>query len=141
MGCDIHLHIEIKIDGVWHHYAHPSVRRDYQLFAKMGGVRNYDNEIEPIGELRGLPTDVSLITKRDYERWSVNGHSHGWLSSAELVVLEDWNHARDSRMENDLEYSILSCYLFGNSFAGFHKYPKERITWLEDVRFVFWFDN
>ena len=40
MGCDIHLHAEIKVNGKWEHYAHPHIRRDYRLFAKMASVRN-----------------------------------------------------------------------------------------------------
>lgn len=27
MGCDIHLHIEVKINGAWEHYATPRVDR------------------------------------------------------------------------------------------------------------------
>lgn len=38
MGCDIHLHAEVKIKNAWHHYAHPSVPRSYPLFSIMAGV-------------------------------------------------------------------------------------------------------
>ncbi len=37
MGCDIHLHTEVKIANVWHRYGCPSVDRNYRVFAKMAG--------------------------------------------------------------------------------------------------------
>lgn len=62
MGCDIHLHTEVKINGVWHHMGAPSVPRNYRLFAKMAGVRGIET---PIAEPRGLPGDATLLTRRD----------------------------------------------------------------------------
>lgn len=40
MGCDIHLHSEVMVDGVWHHHAKGQVERNYRLFAKMANVLN-----------------------------------------------------------------------------------------------------
>jgi hypothetical protein len=145
MGCDIHLHIEIKISGEWHHYSAPAVRRDYELFEKMAGVRG--ERQNAIAFPRGLPNDATFLTTFDARHWNSDGHSHSWLSSEELILLEDWSEARNPKMnmDLDLECGILHCYLFGNSFAGLHKYPNDnrrlREMGLEDVRFVFWFDN
>ena len=40
MSCDIHLHVEVKVNGKWLHYdkvgMHPFF---YEMFAKMAGVR------------------------------------------------------------------------------------------------------
>lgn len=59
MGCDIHLHQEVKIGGEWHHYREQSVSRNYALFAKMAGVRNYGLTVTPIDEPRGIPDDAT----------------------------------------------------------------------------------
>lgn len=143
MGCDIHLHVEIKVEGAWQHYQAPGISRDYRLFAKMAGVRNYENEIVPISEPKGLPKDLTLVTAKDAEEWGVDGHSHSWLDKHEIARLAEWCHERVEmdHMRRDLEYGVLHSYLFGNSYAGPSKWPEEQPAWLEDVRFVFWFDN
>lgn len=152
MGCDMHLHVEVKLDGRWEHYAAPGVERSYALFALMADVRNDRvGSLVPISPPKGLPDDITAMTRFDAERWGEDGHSHSWLSADELVVLDErWNAFLEEQhmdgFKHDLEHSMLHrCYLFGNSFAGFRKYPedftrppKNRIT---DVRFVFWFDN
>jgi hypothetical protein len=141
MGCDIHLHIEVKIGGEWHHYGAPSIRRDYALFEKMAGVRGEVSEA--IAPPKGLPTDCTFLTKflSDYE--GGDGHSHSYLTAPEIVLLADWLNsiATDSARGHDLEMDILHTFLFGNSFDGFVRYPEDNPKGLEDVRFVFWFDN
>lgn len=52
MGCDIHLHIEIKMNGLWRHYSMPHIERDYCLFGVMAGVRgNKDDMIVAPSEI------------------------------------------------------------------------------------------
>lgn len=143
MGCDIHLHIEIKIAGVWHHYGHPKISRNYDLFQKMAGVRG--DEREAIASPRGLPADITKLTaySAEHDKGKL-AHSHSYLDAGEISSLEDWLRefgppGRFGRC--DLDWDILNCYLFGNSFGGFAKYPDERPEGLEDLRFVFWFDN
>lgn len=74
MGCDCHAHVEIKINGKWENYSTCRPRRNYALFAKMAGVRNYD-EIVPIAPPRGLPSDISVVTKFDFDNWDSDGHT------------------------------------------------------------------
>lgn len=140
MGCDIHLHTEVKIDGKWHHYGAPNVPRSYRLFGLMAGVRN--DEVEPIAAPRGLPDDISEVTALSAKRWGSGAHSHSWLSSEELAILDErWYALGMGRtLESDLEHHYFG-YLEGNSWAGFSRYPDERPKGIEDVRFVFWFDN
>lgn len=142
MGCDIHLHVEVKIDGVWHHYAHPSIGRDYELFAKLAGVRNYHGT-EPIALPRGVPDDATIITKMEFD--DCHCHSHSWISAEEIVALEDWYRTRSDVQarfgQPNVEYDLMRCYFFHNTFGGFHKYPDERPDGVEDLRFVFAFDN
>jgi hypothetical protein len=129
MGCDIHLHVEIKISGVWHHYSCPHVNRNYELFERMAGVRG--KLIYAISPPKGLPSDISIVTALESEGY---GHSHSWLGAEEISRLDDGKYG-------DMEYDILHSYLFGNSFSGFWRYPNDRPAGIEDLRFVFWFDS
>jgi hypothetical protein len=150
MGCDIHLHVEIKINGQWAHYNHPDISRNYRLFNKLAGVRSYTDEITPISNPRGLPADCSATTRLDRSRWDSDGHSDSWISAAEIAELERWSRddmgwvgalGRGWWMEDTFGY------FFGNSYAGWTQYPDDytnarlRELGVEDVRFVFWFDN
>lgn len=142
MGCDIHCHVEIKIDGKWEHYNMPRVGRNYRLFALLADVRNYDG-IEPISPVKGIPGDLSLLTRLDAEYWGTDGHSHSWLSVEEMKRL-------DLRKEEALHPGMtwnahgiegVFGYLDGNSWGGFVDYPEDRRKYAEDYRLVFWFDN
>jgi hypothetical protein len=156
MSTGIHLHIEAKIQGVWHHYAAPGLGRysgDYNLFCKMAGVRGprFDRKkrpIIPISAPRGLPPDVTSLTLFARECWAVDGHSVSWLSSKEVFELERWGtedmRYRGSCMTRGFWSDEAFGYFFGNSYEGWLKYPEdlaiERRMGLEDFRFVFWFD-
>jgi len=146
MGCDIHLHIEIKVKGnnEWQHYNHPNgiyagsnSRRNYTLFAKMADVRNEDKEIEPICYPKGLPEDITLVTKLDHER--DNFHHESWLNLEEIEKLEDWWNQQQWYKRGDAStyFEEYFGYLFGNGFCE----HTLKINNLQDVRFVFWFDN
>lgn len=137
MGCDIHFHSEIKIGNEWHHYGHPSIQRNYALFGKMAGVRG---DSEPISQPKGLPDDCSLVTALNAHKWDADGHSHSWLNAKEILELENWlsKQLRDGSWRLEMDYWG---YLFGNSWGGFTEYPDEREPFLNDIRFVFWFDN
>ena len=108
MGCDIHLFTEIKksinsedkwvnVDN-WRYNPYYqegnnnwermlSVEsiysgRNYELFGILAGVRNRNND--SIDDPRGLPEDVSEVTKKESDRWDGDGHSHSWLTLREL---------------------------------------------------------
>lgn len=145
MGCDIHLHVEIKIGGQWHHYSHPRINRDYELFGKMAGVRG---EEQPLAEPRGLPADATFTTAFCSGYDGSDGHSHSWLSSSEVATLVAWWEERAKQhdcncLADSFEWNRFG-YLFGNSWDGFAKRTREEGGYpeaLEDFRFVFWFDN
>lgn len=144
MGCDIHLHTEVKINGKWEHYGHPHVPRNYTLFALMADVRNEGGKLHPVSKPKGMPSDPSLVTRLAFEHYA-DGHSHSWLSAVELVMLEDaWNKVKGSEWDgSDLEHHFVG-YLENNGWAGFTRYPTGNARakeWIEDVRWVFWFDN
>ena len=56
--------------------------RNYELFGILAGVRNRNND--SIDDPRGLPEDVSEVTKKESDRWDGDGHSHSWLTLREL---------------------------------------------------------
>lgn len=143
MGCDIHAHTEVKINGVWHHYGTPNISRSYDLFARMAGVRNTSDAIEPISKPRGIPEDATFITKFDNERWDTDGHSHSWLNSEELAELVEWYDAKKKEWNPNEWFSWERHglgYLFGNGW-NVRKYPEDYPKGVEDARIIFWFDN
>jgi len=134
MGCDIHLHTEIKVNGEWHHYSNPDMGRWYELFGIMAGVRRQDEE--PIVPPRGLPDDMTLITRMDADEWKYDGHSYSWFGPEEIKTLSKWMVAqRDDWPSYDLEHGWVG-YLFGNGWSSWEENPQ-----IEDIRFIFWFDN
>lgn len=141
MGCTMHAHIEVKCRGTWQHYANPIVTRDYGLFALIAGVRSEDRPgITPICKHRGLPKDVSIITKACYDETRGDGlHHEGWLESDELFPLQDELYRLNPDVKRtgidrlDLEYGIFRTYINENCIATH--------TGFEDSRIVFWFDN
>ena len=139
MGCDIHVHVEIKVAGKWEHYNHPRVGRWYELFARMADVRN-DGGVDPIARPRGMPDGCSVGTLVSCR--ADDGHSHSWLDALEIALLDKWVEA-EAGEGSVCPFEDNFGYLFGNSFSGFLTrgrdggYPEE----VEDVRFVFWFDS
>ncbi len=137
MGCDIHLHTEVKFRGKWEHMGAPNIDRDYELFAKMAGVRG---DVEAIALPRGVPNDISLLTKIDLERWEGDGHSHSWLTGEELDALGKWYEQKLKSHGRFTYFKMIIGYLFGNNW-DVKKYPKDYPDGVEDSRAVFWFDN
>lgn len=140
MGCDIHAHTEIKVNGEWHHYSQPDIGRDYALFTRMAGVREAEG-IETIASPRGLPSDITFTTRFDAEQhWGVDGHSHSWLGCKELAALVEWYDERHADKDwLGWEFRGLG-YLFGNRW-DFHTNSYDYPEGLQDARIVFWFDN
>ena len=140
MGCDIHMHIEVKYKGRWRHYSAPDVDRRYALFSKMADVRNV-GDIQPISQPKGLPDELDEITLLAYRLWDGDAHSESWLSSSELAELMVWWDAHKDQHGISDPFG----YVFGNEIDSIVKYPKDferlRGLGLEDVRAVFWFDN
>jgi len=112
MGCDIHLHYEIKEGNEWKYIDwkkdlqsedkdyytelsnHPLyVGRNYNLFSILANVRNgygfamcnTSAGFAPIDFPRGLPDDISDEVKEEAEIWGVDAHSHSWLYLQELL--------------------------------------------------------
>ena len=143
MGCDIHLHQEVKINGKWLHYSNPSIDRNYRLFAILAGVRNH-YEITPINSPRGIPEDIAESTKFDCDEvWGCDGHSHSHITAEEIAILKK-EYEKNCYPQEKLHsfwFERIFGFLYGNSWDGFTEYPEDRPKGLQDIRFVFWFDN
>jgi hypothetical protein len=161
MGCDIHSYLEkytsINGENKWvnvdywqinpHHgivgyeneneYEHLSfyIGRNYDLFGILAGVRSSE---DPIKEPRGLPEDVSDVTKREYEKWN-EVHTPSYYT---LKELKDYiyNNSDNKELIESLSYFVNPMNeRFKNEF------------WINDdnrhtikengFRVVFWFDN
>jgi hypothetical protein len=148
MGCDIHIHSEIKIRGTWHHHSDFKPERNYAMFAKMANVRNDDvRKIKPISEPKGIPDDATFLTKLHVKQMEYDGHSHSWLSAEEILQLYDFirNDSNPEYWFGKHPWTYIHenfTYFMGDSLDGFMKHRKEwQLHEVEDVRFVFFFDN
>lgn len=138
MSTSIHCHIEIKVNGTWEHWSTPVIWSNFELFARMTSMRDYEGDVEPIAESRGLPLDMTTLTAMDVSRIGENGHSHSWLTADEMYKVRDWAYYKwpDSRYA----YYYLFGFVFGGDpwDVGDTYFIPEEVT---DARFIFWFDN
>ena len=148
MGCDIHFHSEVKRKGVWQHHSEAKIERNYALFAKMANVRNgTKTPITPISKPRGLPEDATELTRLHSEKYGVDGHSHSWLNAKEISELHKWirdeNNPKEWFGEDSWRFEHENLpYFMGNHMSGFTDYPEDWEGYgVEDVRYVFFFDN
>lgn len=128
MGCDIHVHVEIKLNDKWEHYNHLQIGRNYRLFGKICGVRS--DEEDPLVKERPLPEDISTVTKFDFNLWEADAHTITWLTKDEAKQIQEWHeHYMGDR------YKLpLWGYVFGN-----HLWDEE--SGVQDSRVIIWFDN
>lgn len=142
MGCDIHMHIELKVRGSeeWHHYAAPSVRTGYLFFAILGPCGRC-TDIVPIAPARGVPDDASIITRMCYAEEERDAHDASWLSCDEIDTIRtrfkseiEASGGKYDMLEQDLEHTVFRTYLLGNALTTLEDTP------FSDVRLVFWFD-
>lgn len=133
-------------DGLWYTTVKldPILRRSYDHFAHLFGVRVYEDEqcIEANGypegmapkqlyAERGMPHDIADTTRREHDEWGADAHSETWayhhevesaLKGTELSKASGWKEALD------ISYGLSE--LFGND-----EYVEGTIRW------VVWFDN
>ena len=149
MGCDIHMTLERRIEGVWHCIWDGDVRprtgdhkgteyqpvvardRNYAFFGRLAGVRT-----DGPGP-KGVPTDVSVVTRRVIDIWDCDGHSHSW------DTLEDFCNkwAFETPDEEKVQFvkdTLTEKYVTPVYERLFGLYEEQEP---ENVRVVYWFDN
>lgn len=163
MGCDIHCYIEYRplnqehlSQDDWSHFGgRINPGRNYDLFARLAGVRNYD-EIEPVAKPRGFPEDAGYAARGAYwmyvsnstaeghcsperaERWVESGASKYRDAEKTYVSNPDW-HSHSWLTPDEFaiaiggsgepEYDAILAAMRSFEENGFQ------------ARIVFWFDN
>jgi hypothetical protein len=143
MSTHILVHVEIKLDGKWEHYAAPDVEDKYDLFAKMAGIRAEGTGIVPIVAPKGLPEDITRVTRMDWQR-SSDFHTPSWMNEEEIDALSEWLRVEGTRKKWEfdflyLEIGVLHTYLFGCTLTEFISGSYDHLKEIEAVRLVFWF--
>lgn len=107
MGCDIHSTLEVRENGIWKFVRgsgsvdapygdEPIKDRSYRTFAILAGVRkgygfagvDTGDEFRPISEPKGVPDDASKEYLAHVELWNGDGHSHSFLTLAEILAFD-----------------------------------------------------
>lgn len=138
MGCDIHLYVEHRESKSYDWHASQIFtknpdgwvevspeyydNRNYKLFAVLANVRNgygfagcdTGDELNVIAPPRGLPEDVSANIRKESEEMGEDGHTHSWLTVAELMAF-DWTQTATCR-------GVLS----GQQFADWDRWGRKR---------------
>ena len=168
MGCDIHAMVEVteKIGTSWTFWknaGNPDIRRNYDLFAVLGNVRNYynipfisDNRFK-ISDFADLDIKASSEFEAWVQRWEDDGHSHSYVTLAEMEAF-DTNQEYESqdlvcsRDENGDILKVGKVKIF-ETFKGGTQYWLDLINRIkamakvhgvdnpEHIRLVFFFDN
>lgn len=136
MGCDIHTHWEMKINGKWHFIGRSYGHRNYNWFTVIAGVRDYEDE-GAYYMPRGLPDNLDQVTLDIINREknsdpeiveeNFDYHNHSYLNLAELEkcvsVYQTNNETLDEPERLDTFREMLN------------------LSFVEDIRMVFFFDN
>ena len=143
MGCDIHFHREVKINGKWEYFGEFKIERNYRLFSFLANVRNENKLIKPIADAEDdLPGDVSGMMRFVFNSEDNDYYLHT-LTVFDYGRIEEFYNRFDGFIgeTGDHEYpEHYVGYLFGNSWLKDfgEQFTNEKI---EDVRWIFWFDN
>jgi hypothetical protein len=122
MGCDIHLLVEKEVDSKWsveegfvadfydkddNYFSRseflsterPVQKRNYPLFSVLAGVRS-DDEVTPISEPRGFPSDISEFARGFYCSWDLDLHTRSYVYLNEvLAYLETFNETYSRKVK------------------------------------------
>jgi len=87
MGCDIHTVTEIKTPEGWKAVNISEIFdwRSYRMYGFLADVRNY-SAVPPQWPNRPWPEDASSGAIEMRERWNGDGHSHTFVTLAELLA-------------------------------------------------------
>lgn len=158
MGCDIHMHVEYRKLGKWYsgdYYRKKGDKyvvvefypgRNYDLFAMLADVRNYDYR-DYVDSARGLPSDITDDVRNEFEPWRLDAHDCSYLTLKELIDFQE-EHKGDSDYD-DLNYVIDKLKIVADElyliydfeWTGIAVTRQRAYEKSDDIRIVFWFDN
>jgi len=80
MSTDVSVHIEVKIEGVWHHWSAPFFH-DIRVYGLMGCTRFSENHA-PVAECKGLLSlgPVTELTHYCWKRQKPDAFDVSWMS-------------------------------------------------------------
>lgn len=163
MGCDVHTHLEKRVQGVWQPAKEPVKNEDfdpdsedtwytefelpcsgnltggryYSAFGLLSGVRHTLEGYQVIPDDCGIPEDVSEPVKADYERWDSDAHTPGYVLWSELIAMQE-------RIKIDtLLAKVESGWLevINDLVDGFKSCCDEANIHVLEGRIVLWYDN
>lgn len=155
MGADIHAYVEIRTNGTWSYVGgdafpdntRPEKRycpfdgaRDYGLFGFLADVRNYAGA-PVIAEPCGLPPNVSPEVRAESGLWGSDGHSHTWLTLADLLAFDYDQTFIDQYNDGNYTPQVTTMRDFLRDWYFDCLDRLGKLGAPEDVRIVFWFDN
>ena len=169
VGCDIHLHVEVKLGDSWFHASMSGEfsHRVYGMFAALANVRNHFR-ISTI-PCRGIPSDASSGTLSHYlfrvtdkasaplgvsrevaEDYVRRGICVYWLDNKNFITGPNW-HSGSWCSVDELEEAYINVFQDGNALTkpqGDYADWKALLAYVKvlkesyyDVRLVYWFDN
>jgi len=160
LGCDIHLYIEHKDPRYpgWECFGRRIFPdRDYNMFAAMAGVRNYD-DVAPVSMPKGIPEGISwqvnddntlfvsdessdcegYCSKEKAKEWAQRGISK--KVGDYRVTHPDW-HSHSWLNTGEYEKALNSVSVYDSEYKVILVVMKEFEKLGEEARIVFWFDN
>lgn len=150
MGISITVHSEVKTNNQWHHYGEATLDRSYRLFYKIATVMEHLPEatkgITPLSSPKGLPIDLSFVTKLQVEqnkKMKCAMHDSSWLSSVEISKLEAWwKEEPEFTLPLSFKLPIFGCYFWylNGGFKPSTQLNDEIPPEVEDIRWVLWFN-
>lgn len=137
MSIDIKLFTEIKIylNGDWYLFGTPKVQQDYLLFEVMGHPMGGEPKIPKLP-----PEDMSVLTRLSYN-YDQDIYHFNFLDANGILILETWfeDYLKSIKSNHTVEHYW--GWLFGNSWSDWIKNPKDYPSFIENIRFVYWFDR
>lgn len=130
MGRDVHVHLEVKVEGKWRHYSTSDPDRVYWAFELLQADRAHP---------RGLPRDATFVTKFRTRLWGGDGHSHDYVTKDELDELA--RRFELATKDHGSYYKTLDDWLRLHVFDSCVYMPEDWPPGVQDVRLVYWFDN
>lgn len=131
MGADIHAYPEYTETGLngWLGFGRLSLRRDYDLFAKLAGVRGSGQMVPS----RGMPVDASLATRWDNQLYVSDGDPDG-EGNCSKASAERWVSDGSSRWVDERKVNVTHPDWHSHSYCS----PRELREVLEAVRPKVW---
>lgn len=146
MGCDIHLYVERRVNGVWESadmwiiepdYGDDIVEvpyeskfykgRNYHLFAVLADVRNY-LDLPSISNPRGLPDDITENPRRISDSEPEFFHTRSWLTLAEIFEY-DWTIKVPNRgLLSAFDFAI---WMWAYPDKSHPPYPRQRVSYVD----------